>query len=56
LIELLLIGAVRALNLAVELRRAGLDVGVLDPLIGQVPVKQRLQLMTSPPKSTAPQN
>jgi hypothetical protein len=45
LVELLLIRAVRALDLAIELRRAGLDVCVLDPLIGQVPVKQRLKLM-----------
>ena len=45
LVELLLIRAVRALDLAVELRGAGLDVDVSDALIGEVPVEQCLELM-----------
>src|SRR5262245_47839344 len=45
LVELLLIRAVRALHLAVELRRPGLDVHVPDALVGQVPVELGLELM-----------
>jgi hypothetical protein len=43
MVELLLIGAVRALDLPVELRRARLDVDVPDALVGQVPVEEDLE-------------
>src|SRR5215470_1049531 len=45
LVELLLIGAMRALDLAVELRRAGLDVHVPDTLVGEMPVEEGLELL-----------
>ncbi len=40
-----MVGAMRALGLAVELRRAQFDVDVADPLVGHLPVAQRLELM-----------
>ena len=43
--ELLLIRAMGALDLPVQLWGAGLDVDVLDALVREVPMKQRLELM-----------
>ena len=45
LIELLLVGPMRPLHLAVELWRPGLDVDVPDAVVGQVPMKLGLELM-----------
>ena len=45
LVELLLIRAVRAFDLPVELRRPRLDVDVANALIGQMPMEQRLEFM-----------
>ena len=45
LIELLLVGAMRALDFPVELRCARFDIDMADPLVGQMPVKQGLELM-----------
>ncbi len=45
LVELLLIRAVGALDLPIELRGPRLDVDVPDALIGQVPVEEGLELM-----------
>ncbi len=47
LVELLLIGAMRSLDLAVELRRARFDVDVTDPLVGHIPVEQGLELVAA---------
>ena len=47
LVELLLVGPMRPLHLAVELRRPGLDVDVADALIGEVPMKLGLELMAA---------
>ena len=54
LIKLLLIRAMGALDFPVQLWGAGLDVDVLDAVVREVPMKQRLELMaavgaTSPP-------
>ena len=45
LVELLLIGSVRPLYLAIELGRAWLDVSVTDALVFDVPVEFCLELM-----------
>ncbi len=45
MVELLLIRAVRPLDLAVAMWRPGLEVDVPDALIGQVPVEEGLELM-----------
>ena len=42
LIELLLIRSVGSFDLAVKLRRAGLDVGVADAFVFDMPMKFRL--------------
>ena len=47
LIELLLIRAMGALDFPVQLWRAGLDVDVLDAVVREVPMKQRLELMAA---------
>ena len=45
LVELLLIGPVRAFDLAVELRRPWLDVGMTDALVLDMPMELGLELM-----------
>jgi hypothetical protein len=45
LVELLLIRSVRAFDLAVQLRRATLDVGMADAFVFDVPVELRLELV-----------
>ena len=45
LVELLLIRSVGSFDLAVKLRRAGLDVGVADAFILDMPMEFRLELM-----------
>ena len=45
LVEFLLIGSVRAFNLAVQLRRAALDIGMADAVVLDMPVELRLELM-----------
>jgi hypothetical protein len=47
LIELLLVGAMRSLDLPIQLRRPGLDVDMADVPIGQVPAEQGLELVTA---------
>ena len=47
LVELVLIGSVRPLDFAIELRRPRFDVDVFHAQVRDVPVKQRLELMTS---------
>ena len=47
LIELVLIGSVRSLDLAVQLRCARLDVDVFHAQVCHVPVKERLELVTA---------
>ena len=47
LIELLLVGAVRSLDLPVQLRGPGFDVDVADAVVGQMPVEERLELMAT---------
>ena len=47
LIELLLIRAMGALDFPVQLWGAGLDVDVLDAVVREVPMKQRLELMAA---------
>ena len=47
LIELLLIRAMGTLDFPVQLWGAGLDVDVLDTLVREVPMKQRLELMAA---------
>lgn len=45
LVELLLIRSVGSFDLAVKLRRAGLDVGVADAFVFDMPMEFRLELM-----------
>jgi hypothetical protein len=45
LVELLLVGPVRPLDLAIELRGAWLDVGMTDALVLDVPMELGLELM-----------
>ena len=45
-VELLAVDAVGSLDLAVQLRRGGLDVDVPDAAVGQVPVESGLELRT----------
>jgi hypothetical protein len=45
MVELLLIGAMRAFDLAVELQGPRLDVHVADALIGHVPLEEGLELV-----------
>ena len=45
LIEFLLVGSVRSLDLAIQLRRPWLDVGMSDALVLDVPVELGLELM-----------
>ena len=47
LIELLLIRAMGALDFPVQLWGVGLDVDVLDAVVREVPMKQRLELMAA---------
>jgi hypothetical protein len=47
LIELLLVGPVRAFDLAVELRGSGLDIGVPDTAVLDVPMELGLELMAT---------
>ena len=45
LIELLLVGAMRALDPPIQLGGPGFDVDVADAVVGQMPVEERLELM-----------
>jgi len=45
LVELLLVGSVRPLDLAIQLRRARLDVGMPDALVLDMPVEPGLELV-----------
>ena len=47
LIKLLLIGAMRAFKLAVELRRSRFDIRMSDTQIFDMPVELRLELVTT---------
>ena len=47
LVELVFVGPVRALDLAVELWRAGLDVPMPHAKISNMPVEQRLELVAA---------
>ena len=47
LVVLVLVSSVRAFDLAVELRRAWLDVDVLQTQVSDVPVKERLELVAA---------
>ena len=45
LVELQLVGSVGSFDFAVKLRRAGLDVGVADAFVFDMPMEFRLELM-----------
>lgn len=47
LIELCLVGAMRPLDLAVQLRRSRLDAGVADTAVFDVPLEPGLELVTA---------